>query len=258
MSQGQFDKVVDVRTVAKELLQQYGSRKEISHHSKELIEKYGQVVYSQIIRSVKRYRQQEAREEEPIKHGEYQIRVREIIRAERDRISSRYHKGGRYAFVITKKRFSPELSTVRDKYGEKHYVALPNRFVEGDKISCIVRDYNVRMNKKNGTKAKSVLTLEIPRKLPDKTEIDLFEPIPAKHYVISPHKIAGLVEGYGKHICGKPFVCTCCGERFPARKGYRIELKEVYLCMDCKREVFPPSGKGWRGRIISTPMGNKR
>ena len=258
MSQIPVDIVVDVRAVAKELLQQYGSRKKISHHSKELIEKYGQILYSQIIRSVKIIRLQENRKEEIKKNGDDSLRVQGIIRAEREKIASRYQKGGRYAFIITKKKFSPENSTVKDKYGEKHLVVLPNRFMEGDRISCVVRDYTVRMNHKNGTVARSVLTLELPRKLPDKTEIDYYEPVPAKHYLISPSKIADKVEGYGKHICGKPFVCTCCGGSFPARKGYRIELKEIYLCMDCKREVFQPSGKGWRGRIISTPMGNKR
>ena len=258
MSQIPVDIVVDVRAVAKELLQQYGSRKEISHHSKELIEKYGQILYSQIIRSVKTIRLQETRKEEKRKNGDDSSRVQEIIRAEREKLASRYQIGGRYAFIITKKRLSPENSTVKDKYGEEHLVVLPNRFMEGDKISCIVRDFSVRMNKKNGTVARSVLTLEIPRKLPDKTEMEYYEPVPAKHYLISPSKIADKVEGYGKHICGKPFVCTCCGGSFPARKGYRIELKEIYLCMDCKREVFQPSGKGWRGRIISTPMGNKR
>lgn len=258
MSQVPVDIVVDVRAVAKELLQQYGSRKEISHHSKELIEKYGQVVYSQIIQSVKIIRQQEFRKEETKKHGEDYLRVQEIIRAEREKLTSRYQKGGRYAFIVTRKRLSPDKSTVEDKYGDTHQVVLSGRFAEGDKISCIVRDFSVKMNKKNGTKAISVLTLEMPRKLPDKTEMDYYEPVPAKHYVIPPSKIIDIVEGYGKHICGKPFVCTCCGESFPARKGYRIELKEIYLCMDCKREVFQPSGRGWRGRIISTPMGNKR
>lgn len=250
--------VVDVRAAAKELLQQYGSRKEISHHSKELIEKYGQVVYSQIIQSVRTIRQQEARKEELKKYGEDRQRVQSVLDVERGKITGRYQKGGRYAFVVVRKKQSPEKSIVKDKYGEEHQVELSGRFDVEDKISCIVRDYSVKLNNKKGTQAVSVLRLEMPRKLPDTTDMDYYEPVPAKHYRVSPNKVATMIEGYGKHICGKPFICTCCGESFPARKGYRIELKEIYLCMDCKREVFQPAGKGWRGRIISTPMGNKR
>lgn len=66
------------------------------------------------------------------------------------------------------------------------------------------------------------------------------------------------VRGYGKHKCGKPFICSCCGQSFSKNQGYRIDFKEIYFCFDCKKKIYKPSNKGWRGSIISIPMGNKR
>jgi hypothetical protein len=66
------------------------------------------------------------------------------------------------------------------------------------------------------------------------------------------------VGGFGKHKCGKPFVCSCCGGSFAKNQGYRIDFKEIYFCFECKKKIFRPSHRGWRGSVISIPMGNKR
>lgn len=65
------------------------------------------------------------------------------------------------------------------------------------------------------------------------------------------------VDGYDKHLYGGTAVCSCCGRSFGAKQGYRVELKDIYFCLDCKRLIYPKSGRGYM-RIISIPMGNKR
>jgi hypothetical protein len=66
------------------------------------------------------------------------------------------------------------------------------------------------------------------------------------------------VQGFGKHKCGKPFTCNCCGRNFPANAGVRVELKDVYFCNSCAGRIFEPAKRGNHHIVIPTPMGNKR
>lgn len=79
-----------------------------------------------------------------------------------------------------------------------------------------------------------------------------------KTYVKPPSAWYGELKGLSYHKCGKSFKCNCCGQLFSANQGYRIDFRELYFCVSCKREIFPQTHKGWAGRVISTPMGNKR
>lgn len=81
---------------------------------------------------------------------------------------------------------------------------------------------------------------------------------PQTYYRKSPEQWYAEVGMYDKHKCGKPFVCSCCGQSFAKNQGYRIDLKEIYFCFDCKKKIYKPSNSGWRGSVISIPMGNKR
>lgn len=255
--QDSMESNINVKAIAIELFQRYGSRKGVSHHSRELIQQYGQVEYSHIIQEVKQIQSQENSKSITSEEKARRALVQASRKKEEEKLQARFKQGARYAFIITKKMGLSENSVVKDQYGDEHPIILPRRYEVDDKISCIVRGYQIKVSK-NGQVAKSNLILDMPQKIPDRISLDSFCPIPPRHYKKSPSKWASEVEGLGKHICGKPFTCSCCGQSFPARKGYRIDLKEIYFCMDCKREIFPPSGRGWRGRIISTPMGNKR
>ena len=85
-------------------------------------------------------------------------------------------------------------------------------------------------------------------------------PAPASRsfYRKTPEQWYAEVGSYDKHKCGKPFICSCCGQSFSKNQGYRIDFKEIYFCFDCKKKIYKPSNKGWRGSVISIPMGNKR
>ena len=79
-----------------------------------------------------------------------------------------------------------------------------------------------------------------------------------EYYIKGPNKWYGEVQELGKHKCGKPFTCSCCGRDFPANAGWRVDLKEIYFCNACAKKIYEPIGRGNRHFIISTPMGNKR
>lgn len=251
------DNVFDTRQVATELLKKYGSRKDISFHYQELSKRYGPVRYYRIIKMVKQLEAEEDKGAKKARQMERIAKTKELITQERERLCDQYKKGTRYAFIIAEKYSAPKKSVLKDKFGKSHYLVLPARYDVGDIISLVVRSVNV-WAEKSGTGVRSQVELDLPKKLPDDTELASFVPIPPPRYKKSPSKWAQEVEGFDKHICGKPFTCSCCGRNFPARKGYRIDLKDIYFCMDCKREIYRPSGNGWSGRIIYTPMGNKR
>lgn len=65
------------------------------------------------------------------------------------------------------------------------------------------------------------------------------------------------VDGLGKHTATSSFVCSCCKRTFSARKGCKIEMRDIYFCKECADQVFKHSDKGYI-RIVYTPMGNKR
>ena len=83
-------------------------------------------------------------------------------------------------------------------------------------------------------------------------------PLPMPFYRKSPEQWHAEVGSDAKHKCGKPFVCNCCGGNFSKNQGYRVNFKEIYFCFECSKKIYKPSHRGWRGTIISIPMGNKR
>lgn len=239
--------VDNIKDIACELLQKYGSKTGVSEHSAELIEKYGISNYAKILECMKQLWLESHNEE-------YEERQRKLNAAIK-KIKSFYQRGGRYAFVIIDMQMTPKNSIVQDRFGRYHHLLLPNRYKVGDKISCVVLGYQGKVTK-SGHRVN--LELEYPRKLPAETNISKFEPILAPHYKVSPKKLGMQLQGLDKHLCGKPFTCSCCGRDFQARKGYKMDNKEIYLCKDCKQVVFPPMRKGSYIKYISTPMGNKR
>lgn len=239
----------EILDIAARLLKEYGSKSETSKHSIELVSKYGKDQFARIIAAAKCLRE-EKRWRKP--NTPEKKKMNSLL----GELKSRYRVGARYAFVVVEKRLSPVWSYVEDQYEWRHPVDLPARFQEGDEISCIVRGYFAKIS--DNRKPIVNLKLNTPRKLPAKISVGNFEVQEPKQYVCPPEKWAAEVEGLSKHICGKPFTCSCCGQEFNAREGYKIDFREIYFCKDCKREIYPTSGRGWYGKIIPTPMGNKR
>ena len=176
----------------------------------------------------------------------------------------RYRQGSKYEFTIvsrkkTKRSFRYQI---KDRYGYLMETVDPIEMPPGALVTCVVKGYNLNSNETNhhlklraveyrqkpirategGSSSKSNITGEPPRVYP---------------YGKTPRQWFHEVDGYGKHICGSAGVCSCCGREFGPRKGWRVELKDIYFCQSCKAQVYEPSGRGYL-RIISTPMGNKR
>ncbi len=245
-------KKVDITLTAKEWMQKYKTEGALMWESSALKKEYGRDQFNQILRKVRELKKVAAAERRNNPNSPIRNYLREKLRV----LKTRFKENTRYAFVVTEKQKGIVWGRVKDEYGWEHPVNLPKRFEVGDCITCNVYGFFTKITEDGDVVVN--LRLEDPRKLPANLTPEEYEPEGPIQFIKAPEVWAREVDGLGKHICGKPFTCSCCGRDFPARKGYRIDLKDIYFCMDCKRKVFPPSGKGWRGRIISTPMGNKR
>jgi len=156
-----------------------------------------------------------------------------------------------YVFIVTDRWFSDnQQRVVVDEYGNEHPANLTSRYRGGDKVVCRVLGYN-SSTVDNGNNA-AYLKLSQPR------SIEIIPEGAPRHFVVSPEAWNREVDGLGKHKCGKPFTCSCCGRYFPANHGFRVDGKDIYFCNYCKKLVYMRSGRGWSGVVISTPMGNKR
>ncbi len=236
------------KQIAKELLQLYGSKTGVSHHRNELIQQYGRSVYERIMAYVKQLRYE--------KKNEISADVLEKTETLLKRMEQRFARGGRYAFIVIDKQQSPRFSRVKDCYGRWHPMILSSRFNVDDQISCLIVDHMVKLDKKGHPMVS--LVLDSPQILPDGIDYLSYKPMLAPTYSQAPWELAQQLQGLDMHVCGKPFTCSCCGQVFPEKKGYKFDFKEIYLCTDCKKLAFPSEHRGWHGRIITTPMGNKR
>ena len=164
---------------------------------------------------------------------------------------NKYKKGERYNFIATSERDSLGYQIMKDEAGRRHLlVSTSTRYEEGDKVRCTVRGVG---KKPIGTITGHYLVLSEPRLVRTET-------ISVSYSMIDKNLIRGFsdVQGLGRHKCGKPFVCNCCGKSFPANAGWRVDLRDIYFCNSCAKKVYDSPGRGNRHFIISTPMGNKR
>lgn len=186
---------------------------------------------------------------------QYSVAYKEL-RTKLSLLKSRFKENTRYAFIVKEKQHGTRWGRVVDQYGMEHPVNMSSRYDVDDYITCNVFGYYAKVKEPNLVVVN--LKLDAPRKLSSKLTPDEYVPEEAPHFIKSPDKWYGEVIDLGKHKCGKPFTCSCCGKDFSANQGVRVDFKEIYFCNTCKRLIYEPSGRGWAGRIISTPMGNKR
>ena len=210
--------------------------KQISHNHEDLIELYGFETYSAIIKVIKERSLSAAHKKEYERKANAQ--------------KEQFKIGKQYKFEVTSKLDSvlQDMRVVLDKNGDEHPVLLSSEYFEGEYVICTVTGYSSKVIK--GEVRKPYLNLVFERLFDDNKSIIRYKRTPEKWF--------GEVEGFDKHKCGKPFTCSCCGRDFPANKGVKVDLKEIYFCDECKKQIYTPSGRGWNGIIIYTPMGNKR
>lgn len=163
---------------------------------------------------------------------------------------NKYVKRERYTFIATDERDANGYQLVEDESGNLHLLTgTTQRYAKGEKIRCTVKGFG---QKPVGSIKGPYLVLTEPRKI-------VIERITVSvPYVKPPEKWGSEVKDLGKHKCGKPFTCSCCGRNFPANAGVRVDLKDIYFCNSCARKIYEPTGRGNHHIFISTPMGNKR
>lgn len=241
MDKPSVDIVVDIRAEANKLLEQYGSRKNISHNSAELIQQYGQVVYSHIIKTVRAIRQKEVRQESQLRRNQ----SKQSPNTNKPVYYNEYKKSERYTFIATGTSSSQNRQIVKDRKGHFFLVADSSaKYEAGAKVRCTVKGPSPY------PEDKGLILLTEPRRI---TVESITVRVPKR-----PEFRFSEVQDLGKHRCGKPFKCSCCGRNFPAYAGWRVELKELYFCNACASQIYMPKERGNHHFYITTPMGNKR
>ena len=164
-------------------------------------------------------------------------------------LKSKYKVGKRYQYVITDVEDSKGHQFVEDSYGIKHKLTgTKTRYLPGENVRCTV----ILISREQSAITKDYfLVLSHPRVVGQRENV-------VRKYVKSPAQWYSEVQGLDKHQSGRPFTCGCCGQDFPGRMGYRVDLKDVYFCKSCARKIFEPKERKTEPVLIYTPMGNKR
>lgn len=169
-------------------------------------------------------------------------------------LNNRFKKGERYIFIATEERDAYGYQIMKDENGRRHLlIGTSTRYEAGVKVKCTVIGYG---KKPVATIKTKYLVLSQPRKESEATR----KPSSTYSFSSMPPLVKGFsdVQGLGRHKCGKPFICSCCGKSFPANAGWRVDLRDIFFCNSCARKIYVGEGRGNRHFIISTPMGNKR
>ena len=165
--------------------------------------------------------------------------------------SKGYVKGNRYTFIATGQKDAFGGQILRGELGGLHLLEKSKAQYEcGDKVRCTVKGFS--SYKHDSLKGQYALLSE-PQKI-------TAESITVRYSgrSKSPSQWAREVQGLGRHKCGKPFKCSCCGQQFPMNAGYRVDFKDIYFCNACARKIYEPRKRGYSHFLILTPMGNKR
>ena len=165
--------------------------------------------------------------------------------------SSGYCKGDRYTFTATGEKDSFGGQILRGDQGGLHLLQKSSaNYENGDRVRCTVKGFS---SFEHDSLTGQYALLKEPRKL-------TVESITVRYsdYSTPPSQWAREVQGLGRHKCGKPFKCSCCGQLFPMNAGFRVDLKDIYFCNACARKIYEPGKRGNKRFFISTPMGNKR
>ena len=225
--------VFNTRDELRKILNTYPSPKSMRKHAEELIAIYGEDYFNLLLLEADRIRRETKNNEA-------------IVKIKLQALQAKYEKGERYAFVVTGRIDNKGYTIVRDSFGDEHSLVCDTLYKAGDEVKCTVSSFSSTVGE---SIADCHLVLISPRIVKQE------EPI---RYLKSPDKWYGEVQDLGKHKCGKPFKCSCCGRDYPANAGWRVDLKDIYFCNACARKIYEPKGRGSRHFIISTPMGNKR
>ncbi|MBP5382940.1 MAG: hypothetical protein J6Y45_06260 [Bacteroidales bacterium] len=239
----------EVYSIATALLKKYSTRHGINRHMDELVAEYGKDDYFRISIAAKEIRDTTGLG----KRFDYNSPEKKKKRQLAQRMNSRYAAGKRYVFTALGRLNDIGMQLLVDQFGDYQPVRTSVSYDPGDRVSCKV----VGIYSKIKPSGEVIVNLRLvePRRLKPLLETDSDQPI---IYVKRPEQWYREVIDLGKHKCGKPFTCSCCGGHFPAYAGVRVDLKEIYFCNSCASQIYEPKKRGHHRFFISTPMGNKR
>lgn len=178
-------------------------------------------------------------------------------------LRKRYLQGSKHLFTIVARKKTKHAFryTLKDKYGYSFETVDSVEMPLGAQVTCIIKGYNMNSNgtehhlKLRAVEYRLKPVARMPGASAPRTNIT-GEPLRSRSFRKTPQQWFHEVDGYGKHIYGNAGTCSCCGREFGPKKGWRVELKDIYFCQSCKSQIYEPSGRGWMN-IIYTPMGGK-
>lgn len=174
-----------------------------------------------------------------------------------------FEVGNQYTFVVdySYKTDSGLWTKLRDEYGLYHAAKLGQIIKDGEKVICRVKSYNpsdgalyclrlvfCNVIAKTQTTSRAESTQTTVERSSSRT-LDLSR---------RQMEIFDRMKEIGFHKCGKPFVCSCCGQSYDKDQGIVSDVKEIYLCNSCRGGQKKRERSTKSLRTISTPMGNKR
>lgn len=163
-------------------------------------------------------------------------------------LKKKYSVGERYLFYVTGDKDNKGRQLLEDSFGIRHILTgTSTEYLPGDNVRCTVQGFSEKVSPST---QNYFMILSHPRAV-NKQHIIL-------KYVKRPELWIKEVQGLDKHQSGKPFTCACCGRDFPGKMGYRVDLKDIYFCKPCARQIFETKPRRTEPSIIYTPMGNKR
>lgn len=186
-----------------------------------------------------------------------------LFEQEKTILSYRFSVGSSYSFKVfsSTRQGNNVLTELVDKEHAHHKVFTKAVYPAGKEVRCEIKsiDFNQPIGWQLDLGVPRLIIIDkepaTPPKILESKDEKQTDDTPV--YKKSPGKWFREVDGLGYHKCGKAFTCNCCGRSFNAGQGYRIDLKEIYFCTECKKEIFKPSGRGYMS-IVYTNMGHKR
>ena len=167
-----------------------------------------------------------------------------------------YKQGESYLFTVKSCLKFPNClkAELEDPYGLIHLINIPKVLPSGMMLKCRVRGFRPEAG------IKEFLSI----KLPDLRELDRQKSLTDDTRKAAPDisrkamEVFDMMKELGFHKCGREFTCSCCGETYGPNQGIVCDVRQLYLCNQCRAGQRKRERTTKSVRTIPTPMGNKR